>query len=253
MKKNTIILALIMAFSTLGLSSFGQQSSRKGDNNPAPVMVTDHLNSNRDGSGCVYLVLEDNLPWGSNAIVDILTNNGENVSVATSATFPGLDFLQYDVIIVAGDQDSAFQVAFTANFTKFVNFVLSGRTLEVHAATCGWNSPCDAIVLLPGGVSTVVQYDDYNTIVDGANPAVAGLSNPFNGSYASHGYFENLVPNTDIITAAQSNGLPTAIEYHYGPGLVIAGTQPFSYGYLNWAGKLDKCWKICSTIPASTP
>lgn len=228
MKK--IIFTLGIAALIFG-TSFAQDNSGSSENAPAQIMVEPFSHGSRDVDGCIYLVLMDNLPWGSTAITDILDGNGETYDVATSATFPAMDFLAYDVIIVAGDQNPAFHAVFSANFTKFVDFVLSGRTLQVNAATCGWNSPCDYSVLLPGGVYTVEQYDNYNDIADPASPVVAGLPNPFYGTYASHGYFENLQPGTEIITTAQSNGLPTCIQYNYGPGIVLAGTQPFSYGY----------------------
>jgi hypothetical protein len=141
------------------------------------------------------------------------------------------DFSQYDVIIIASDQVPAFYTDFVANSAKFVNWVNAGGRLQVHAATCGWNSPCGYSVQLPGGVYTTEAYDEYNVIVDAAHPIVAGVSNPFYGFYASHGYFSNLVAGTTIITASQSNGQPTTIQYNYGSGTVTATTCTYEYGW----------------------
>ncbi|MBW6459977.1 MAG: hypothetical protein K0B08_05330 [Bacteroidales bacterium] len=66
-----------------------------------------------------------------------------------------------------------------------------------------------------------------------AHPIVAGVGNPFYGSYASHGYFSNLVPGTSIITETSSNNLPTTIQYSYGTGTVTATTCTYEFGYDN--------------------
>lgn len=84
-----------------------------------------------------------------------------------------------------------------------------------------------------GGVYTTEQYDNYNNIAMPAHPIVAGVSNPFYGNYASHGFFSNLQPGTDIITTATSNGLPTTIQYSYGSGTVTATTCTYEFGYNN--------------------
>lgn len=227
MKKLTIILCLLI----FAGAAVAQETSAYHENVP-PTQMVDPINKLVRNDGCNFLVFMDNLPWGSAAIQTILTNNGESFVVKNSSTMATEDFSQYDVIIIASDQIPSFHANFVANFSKFVNWVTAGGRLQVHAATCGWNSPCGYSVQLPGGVYTTEQYDFYNVIVDAAHPIVAGVSNPFYGNYASHGVFSNLVPGTDIITAAQSNGLPTTIQYNYGSGTVTATTCTYEYGYI---------------------
>ncbi|HOX76875.1 MAG TPA: hypothetical protein PLW31_02450 [Bacteroidales bacterium] len=226
MKKFYILLIMMLTFSGF---AFSQVSSRM-DNPPAPVMASPESHVTR-ASGCNFLVFMDNLPWNSSAIQTILTANGESWVLQNSASMASTDFSMYDVIIIASDQIPSFYDNFAANFAKFVTFVTNGGSLEVHAATCGWNSPCGYSVLLPGGVFTTEQYDDYNLVVDAAHPIVAGVSSPFSGSYASHGYFSNLVAGTDIITETSSNNKPTTIQYVYGAGIVTATTCTYEFGY----------------------
>lgn len=225
-------LSVFFCFLLIAGYIVAQPSSAKQENVPASKAMETMINTTR-GSDCNFLVLGDNLPWGSSAVTTILTANGETFSTATSATFPALDFNDYDVIIVLSDQVPGFHAVFAANFTKFVDFVAAGGRLQVHAATCGWNSPCGFSVQLPGGVFTTEQYDNFNNIVMPAHPIVAGVSNPFYGSFASHGIFSNLLPGTDIITTATSNGLPTTIQYSYGSGTVTATTCTYEFGYVN--------------------
>ena len=228
MKKLVLLFAALI---TITGSSIAQVNSKHQDNPPATVYVQNQINTER-ASGCTFLVFMDNLPWGSSAIQDILTANGETFSVETSSMMATENFELFDVIIIASDQVPAFYVDFAANFTKFVSFVTNGGSLEVHAATCGWNSPCGYSVVLPGGTYTTEQYDWTDNVVDFAHPITAGLPNPFSGTYASHGYFSGLVGGTDIITETASNNLPTTIQYKYGPGVVTATTCTYEFGYL---------------------
>jgi len=229
MKKLILLFVILM---TIAGSSIAQVNSGPQQNPPATIYVENQINSNR-ASGCNFLVFMDNLPWGSSAIQTILTANGETFTVLTSSAMATTDFSLYDVIIIASDQVPGFYTNFSANFASFVTFVTNGGSLEVHAATCGWNSPCGYSVVLPGGVFTTEQYDTWNNVVDVAHPIVAGVSNPFSGSYASHGYFSNLVGGTDIITETPSGNLPTTIQYTYGSGVVTATTCTYEYGWSN--------------------
>jgi hypothetical protein len=225
------IIFLVIAFVAMSSYIFAQANSGHLQNPPSPKMVKTVIAPHKN-SGCNYLVLMDNLPWGSSAVTNILTANGETFSVANSSAFPSLDFSLFDVIIVCSDQVPAFHTVFAANFPKFVDFVTGGGSLEVHAATCGWNSPCGYSVQLPGGVYTVEQYDNYDN-VGAPHPITAGVTSPFYGNYASHGYFEGMVGGTDIITTASSNGKPTTIQYHYGAGVVTATCCTYEFGYDN--------------------
>jgi hypothetical protein len=222
------LILLLVAFIAISASTFAQMNSGHQTNPPASVMVQSAINPAK-ASGCNFLVLMDNLPWGNSSITDILTANGETFSVANSATFPGLNFSDYDVIIVASDQNPAFHAVYQANFPKFVAFCQGGGSLEAHSATCGWNSPCGYSVILPGGVYTTEQYDGTNLVVSPANPIVAGMPASFTGSFASHGYFSGLVPATEVITTTP-DGKPTTIEYHFGSGLVSATCCTYEYG-----------------------
>jgi hypothetical protein len=232
MKKLFILLAIVaVSFST----SYGQGTSAKSDNNPATIYAQPETNAGRQG-GCEFLVFRDNLPWSFSSVTDILSGNGESYTVLNSSAMATEDFSLYDVIIIESDQVPGFHTNFQASFAKFVTFVQNGGRLEVHAATCGHNSPCGYSVVLPGGVFTTEQYDNYNVIINAAHPIVAGVADPFYGNYASHGYFSNLYPGTDIITAAQSNNEPTTIQYTFGSGTVTATTCTYEWGYVYGQG-----------------
>ena len=83
---------------------------------------------------------------------------------------------------------------------------------------------------LPGGVIPGDQYDSTNNIIDPAHPLVAGVPNPFTGSFASHAYFTNLVPGTSTI-ATNTAGNLTLIHYDLGYGTVAAFGQPLEISH----------------------
>lgn len=231
MKKLTLLFFMTAFIASI---SFAQESSAWEDRPEGyePEKVEGYENQGDSRALCNFLVFRDNLPWGSSAVSDILTANGETFLVSNSAGMATIDFSLYGVIIIESDQVPGFHTNFTANFAKFDAFVSAGGRLEVHAATAGWNSG-PIPVQLPGGVWTVNFYDNNNTLVNLAHPIVAGVSDPFYGNYASHGYFTSMVPGTDVITASQINGEPTTIQYSWGLGTVTATCCTYEYGYSN--------------------
>jgi len=102
---------------------------------------------------------------------------------------------------------------------------------------------------LPGGVTAVQDYDNYNIISDSNHPIVTDeltegipLTNAdLWGNYCSHVSFDNLssqvasgsIKNLDIILKAKGSGLPTLIEYQVGNGSVIASGNTWEYSYVN--------------------
>jgi len=221
---------LLIAFLLIG-SVFAQQNSNVAPSDYTPTYLKSEVFANPTRNGeCNFLVLRNNFPWDVNATVPLLLSQGHGVTTANSSEFPSMNFDDFDVIIVESDQNAAFHTAFSANFSKFVSFVQNGGRLQIHAATYGWNSPL-VPVNLPGGVSTAVNLDNYNVVVDASHPIVTGVPSPFYGNYASHGYFTNLYPGTNIITAEQSSGKPTTIQYTFGNGTVTATTCTYEFGY----------------------
>ena len=230
MKKLTF---LIIMLAMIAGNSFGQQTSAFEDR-PADFKTTlseDYTSNNANRGSCLFLVFRDNLPWGETSVTDILDNNLENYVVANSSFMATMDFSVFDVIVIEGDQVPGFHANFVANFAKFDAFVLNGGRLEAHACVGGWNSSGTYAVQLPGGAYTSQQLDNYNVVAMPAHPIVAGVPNPFYGTYASHGIINNLVPGTDVLTTSQISGLPTTIQYSWGTGTVTATTSPYEFAY----------------------
>ena len=217
----------------------GDQYQKYESNSATPP--TDYVptpsNSNQVGQsiaapnalGSLVAVFQDVAPWGSTSTQDILTANGMSFEMHTSMEFGTIDFNQFPMIVIAGDQPQAFYDRYATYQSKFENYVIAGGYLNFFACDMGWNGG-NLTAPLPGGVIPGDQYDLTNNIIDPAHPLVAGVPNPFTGNYASHAYFTNLVPGTSTI-ATDTAGNLTLIHYDLGYGTVAAFGQPLEISH----------------------
>jgi len=189
-------------------------------------------------AAATVLLLKDVNPWNSTANEQILTANGISYDVKGSADLAALDLSVYQVVIVASDQTQAFYDTLAANEAALAAYVAAGGTLQFGAGAWGWNGGDASAVTLPGGaaISQRYEYDNYITLPD--HPVVAGVPNPFSGSYASHAAFSGVPGPSNLIAftgaAAGAPGwAPTLVEYEYGNGCVLALGQTLEYGYDN--------------------
>ena len=105
---------------------------------------------------------------------------------------------------------------------------VGNRILDIHACDMGWSGGFWS-TLLPGGVTHVYSLSNYNYVVDSTHPITQGVSGTIWGNWASHDYFTNLVPGTNIIFK-DTSGNPTLIEYSFNGGNVLASTQTLEWG-----------------------
>ncbi len=141
-----------------------------------------------------------------------------------------------DVIIIGGDQSTAFYTAYTTNKSKFDNFVYNGGTMYWIACDGGWLNG-NFTSSLPGGVTWADSYENYNDIVYFQHPITKNFPTQLYGNYASHGGFDNLddanITGLMVYVKEDTGGLATYIEYRYGTGKVLATTAPLEYYVTN--------------------
>ena len=179
------------------------------------------------------LVFQDALPWRSDALQQVLEGNGMPYDQLASSAITTTELAAYSQVIIPSDQPQCLYDAYNLNRSKFENYASSGGLVEFHAAAWGMNAGDLTGILLPGGVSIIKSSSDYNYLVEPGHPLVAGLSNPFYGSWASHGYFTDLPGGSLTISSEGSipGGEPTLVEYALGAGSVIASGQTMEYSW----------------------
>lgn len=209
---------------------------------PVPFALTDEKELR-------VLLIQDTLPWSSNANEVILNRLNVPYDKVTSQDFISkVDLTQYGVVIFANDQRfSAYEnyEEFKEYLTKFAEV---GGVIVFGACDNGW---ADGALTadLPGGVEKGPKcYTHYNhiSVEDGgdSHPIVTGelsdgtpiLDEDLVGTYCSHAYFiENTLPaGSRVILRDSTNNAPTLVEYPLENGRVIASglTWEFSYDHV---------------------
>lgn len=193
------------------------------------------VNTQGTNNDALVCLMQDYYPWGVTDVEIFLAANAMNYQIFGSADFATLDFDDCHMLIFSGDQPMAFYDAYAAHADKFEEYVADGGFLNFFSADYGWNGGA-LTAPLPGGMMwNSLQFEFANDIDDTAHPVVQGVTNPFTGDYASHGYFSNLPDGALVIAHAQQSGQPTIVEYNIGRGTVIAFGQPLEIShYFGW-------------------
>src|SRR5262249_36664990 len=159
-------------------------------------------------TGGPVLVFMDALPWGTDALLQVLTANGIPFDTARSSQMGSIDLSRYEVVFLSNDQPQDFYTNYAANRGRFENYVQAGGFLWAGAAAWGFNGGDFSGGVLPGGATVRQDFENVNDVIDNAHPTMQGMPDPFTGTFASHAAFENLPAGTDIIARGQSSGLP---------------------------------------------
>lgn len=125
-----------------------------------------------------------------------------------------------DLVVISSVQTLDFYAAFQANKDYFYDSVAAGGKLLWCCADYSGSELSMIPVTFPLEVKYLRNLQNYNKIPDNTLPIVTGLTSPFFGTYASHGYFANLPPDA-IVYIVDNDDEPTLIEYNYGLGKVM--------------------------------
>lgn len=141
---------------------------------------------------------------------------------------------QNALVWIVNDQSQTFYNIYADNQERFNQFVEDGGMLVFGACDSGFGggSIDGAGIELPGGVSSLLDYDNNNYNVNPNHPLMYSVPTEIYGTNASHNYLANL-PNNAVILAENSQDEPTFVEYSYGNGIVIATGQTLEYAWAN--------------------
>lgn len=178
------------------------------------------------------LIFMDALPWGTDALTQVLNANGIPYDTATSSQMGTIDLSRYEVVFLSNDQPPDFYASYASNRARFEDYVLAGGFLWAGAAAWGFNGGDFNGGVLPGGATVQGPVlEERNDVVDNAHPTMQGVPDPFSGTFASHAAFQNLPAGANVIARGQNSGLPTLVEYALGAGRVLAFGQTLEYGW----------------------
>lgn len=193
------------------------------------------------------LLIQDNLPWSSNANTEVLGSIGVDYQKVSTTEFLDVELEDYSVIIFADDQ------AFSTynNYLEFKEYMelyaSMGGVIVFGAADGGW-ADGDMTGALPGNVEKLQRYTNYNYVADPKHPILTGVLSDGEGAvtegrdsemwysnYCSHSEFiESTLPaGANVLVRSSKTDNPTLVEYPLGSGRVIASglTMEYSYSY----------------------
>jgi hypothetical protein len=177
-------------------------------------------------------------PWESSANEDVLRELGIPYSVLPPQEAQNIND-EFDIAILAATQEAQFQQAMLEARDAINEWVEQGGTLVAHMTATGW--PCNGqwdAPFLPNDVTVVDgELFDQVEVLNQDHPVVEGFTaGDLSGwGSSSHGYFENLPENAQMIYGRenQPEAAPVHIEYGYGNGSVLATMAPIEYGLDN--------------------
>jgi subtilisin family serine protease len=202
---------------------FGRSDHAPPDYRPASARAS-------TAGGALVLLIQDVLPWGSEANTFVLDLNGIAYDAIPSSQLASTNLAAYRVVIVAGDQPASTYLTLAARAAQLEQFVLQGGGLEFHAAGQGFAGGDPTVVTLPGGMHIVNSFSGVNHLLLPGHPIVAGVPNPFTGSLASHAAFTS-IPAGALHIARDEHGHTNLVSYGHGLGRVVAAGQALERGF----------------------
>jgi subtilisin family serine protease len=183
-------------------------------------------------AGGPVLVVMDYLPFGNNALTEVLDANGIEYDTVGSSELATIDLSAYQAVVIANDQPQSFYDAYRAAIARLTAYVEGGGFLWMGAAAWGYNGGDLGGMVMPGGATIQPSFQYENDVVDPNHPTMQGVPDPFTSNYyANYSAFENLPEGTNVIATGVYDPRATLVEYDLGAGRVLATGQPLDYGY----------------------
>lgn len=188
------------------------------------------------------LLVEDTLPWSSNANSTILSSLGVTYDKVKASEFLSQDLGNYSVLIFANDQQFSTYANYSNFMTQVENFASLGGVVVFGACDGGWANGTLSTAL-PCGVTKFTQYSNYNYIIDSTHPIITGelidnialIDSDLYSNYCSHTSFDEstLPTGSTVILRDKILNAPTLVEYPVGDGKVIASGLTWEHSYVN--------------------
>ena len=191
----------------------------------------------------VVLLIEDILPWSSNAnsaILQRLVDEGIIEGFEKHSSYElangSINLYDYALVMLAADQEQSFYNNIPID--EISAYAESGGSVFLAADTSGHSG--GRYPRFPFGITSTRDGQHNNYIQDYTHPMITGIysdgrvltNSDMYGQSMSHNYFTNYPENTNVILQ-DSNRRATLLEFEYGQGLVVVSGLTFECGYNN--------------------
>lgn len=182
-------------------------------------------------------VFMDQLPWGSDAVLQVLIQHGVPHTVYNSGSMGSIDLGPFDKVIIASNQTDAFYYTLGDNQAWFESYMAGGGCMLMCAAA--YFGMGGEYITWPGGfthysidcINTVLIMDPAHPVFNDPMPVGAGDLNGW--SCSCHGSFNGL-PDGAFVTLENVDfapGTPCAFDFCWGAGGGYVLAQP-----IDWVG-----------------
>lgn len=179
--------------------------------------------------GNPVLIIQDEYPWGADSIQQILSAHAIPYDQVDSSYMATIDLSAYELVIIPSVQSSTFYTNWDAYIGRFEAYVETGGALWLSGTTQGQTPAA------PGGVLNHLFGDDYNDVLLPGHPWVAGVPGQIYGNSASHNYFTNLFPGSQVVAQSTNSGQATLVDYRMGAGRIMLTGQTLEIAWwYNW-------------------
>ncbi|GBE29751.1 MAG TPA: T9SS type A sorting domain-containing protein [Bacteroidetes bacterium] len=193
------------------------------------ILLPGRLSELDEASACL---VRDVTGWG-NSVEAVMNLTPElTFDIINSSSLATADLSAYDFIVIKGNQNATFNQNVLNSMEILDEYVNGGGWLEFHMGT---NTHDPHMMLWDGTTYSEDDYDNDNWMADGADghPILEGVSEPYEGTYANHGYLLALPESAQILVETTA-GNPTLAEYEYGAGSVVVTTMTMEYLWANY-------------------
>ncbi len=174
------------------------------------------------------LLIQDDIPWGSQAWQGELANAGIPYVEIGSADLAAENLLAYDLVITSSVSGGTYNLQLINQLTEFESYVTAGGVVIWSGCTQNGQHPYPDPPF--GGIN---EYDaDYtNVIVDALHPLLDGVTPPITGSSSSHNTFDQLPIGAHVILEHSDTGDPVLYVLEDGLGMLIATGLTWEFGW----------------------
>ncbi len=206
-------------------------SSGEEQGTPIPVDPYSFVGDNPSN----VAIFMDQLPWGSNAVAQVLQTYGVSYTVYNSGAMATVDLSPFDKVIISSNQPDAFYWTLDANRTRFEDYMNSGGCMLLSVAA--YFGLANEQITWPGGFGHYIgQGANVVSIMEPGHPVfndplAVSSGDLQNWNYSSHGSFTN-VPGGAVVTIENVDslpGTPAAFDFCWGSGGGYATAQPYDW------------------------
>lgn len=241
-------MGLVLSVAAEEATGFESTDSANAPNDYIPIESSNEIasfslkRSAANASTKRVLLIEDTLPWSSNANSIVLSSLGISYDKVKASDFLSQDLGDYSVLIFANDQQFSTYANYSSFMTQVENFASLGGVVVFGACDGGWAGGTLSTAL-PCGVTKFTQHANYNYIVNSSHPIITGelidnnslSDSDLYSNLCSHVSFteSSLPTGSTIILRDKVSNSPTLVEYPVGDGKVIASGLTWEHSYVN--------------------